>query len=296
MSSADTKNSVRSNLAKVALGECEERFRIFMETTREGVIIHDRFKILEINQAFADMVGLKPGSILGRDVLEFIASDFRDDIVDKLLAGDESPLAVSGCKKDGIAFPIEFCSRIVPQGGNRVNLTLFRPLSNPVQTAPRHPGADDGLGLFFDLAPDAYYLTDETGTFIDVNKAAQGLFGHKKEIILGKSFLKLKILAPDQIHRVARNLALNILGKPADPEEYVLQRRDGQQIPVEISARPVKINGHKLMFGIVRDITDKKKTEAALHRAVKEIEALVEKLGIRDKGEGRRSKNKPPTG
>ena len=295
MASMETKNSVRSNLAKAALGESEERFRIFMETTREGVVIHDRFKIIEINSAFADMVGFKPDGILGRDVLEFIAPRFRDKFVDKLLAGDESPLAVSGCKKDGTAFPVEFCSRIVPHGDGRINLTLFHPPSSPVQAGPQNPGATDRLGVFFDLAPDAYYLADETGTFIDVNKTAQDLFGLKKEFMIGKSFLKLKILAPDQIHRAARNLALNILGKPAEPEEYALQRQDGRQVAVEISARPVKIGNQKLMFGVVRDITDKKKTEEALHRAVKEIERLVEELGAREKGATQKSNNKPPT-
>lgn len=294
MASADLKNSVRSSLAKVALSDCEERFRIFMETTREGVVIHDRFKILEIYQAFANMVGFKPDGILGRDVLEFFAPDCRDAIVDKLLARDESPLRASGCKKDGTAFPVEFCSRIVPHGDGRINLTLFRPPGSPVPAAPQHPGATDRLGVFFDLAPDAHYLADETGTFIDVNRAAQDLFGHKKEFIIGKSFLKLKILAPDQIHRAARNLALNILGKPAEPEEYVLRHQDGQQVPVEISARPVKIGNQKLMFGVVRDITEEKKTEEALQRAVKEIETLVEELRIRNTGADRKSKTKRP--
>lgn len=102
------------------------------------------------------------------------------------------------------------------------------------------------------------------------------MFGHKKEFIIGKSFLKLKILAPDQIHKAARNLALNIFGKSTESEEYVIQRRDGPGIPVEISTRPVKVNEKKLLFGIVRDITEKKKTEEALLRAVKEIESLVE--------------------
>ena len=286
------KNSVYSNLAKVAMDESDERFRIFMETTQEGVVIHDRFKILEANQAFADMFGYNPAEILGRDVLEFIAPQSRDLIMDALLAGDQGPLEVCGCTKGGVANTIEFCSRIIPQGGNRVNLTLFRPTNNNIQAALKHSGASDRLDLLFNCAPDAYYLADETGTFIDVNKAARELFGHKKEFIIGKSFLKLKILAPDQIHRAARNLALNILGKPMEPEEYTIQRQDGRQIPVEISARPVKIKEKRMMFGIVRDITQKKKIEEALHRAIKEIESLVEERSDKEKGVRGKSKNK----
>lgn len=264
-----------------------------METSREGVAIHDRFKIIEVNRAFADMFGHKPTDIPGRDVLEFIAPDSRDLIMQKLLDGDETPLEVFGCKKGGATVSIEFCSRIIPHGDSRLNLTLFRELNSHIPATPEHPKVNNHLDLFFTCAPDAYYLADETGAFIEVNKAAQKLFGHKKEFIIGKSFLKLKILAADQIHRAARNLALNILGKPAEPEEYLIQRPDGQRIPVEISTRPVKAKNKKLLFGIVRDITEKKKTEAALQRAVKEIESLVEELRDRQKRGESKSKNKP---
>jgi PAS domain S-box-containing protein len=291
MEANGNKNSVYSNLAKVAMDESEERFRIFMETTQEGVVIHDRFKILEANQAFADMFGYKPAHILGRDVLEFIAPQSRDLIMDALLAGDRGPMEVCGCTRGGATPTVEFCSRIIPHGGNRINLTLFRPTNNHIQAASKPPGASDRLDLLFNCAPDAYYLADETGTFIDVNKATQKLFGHKKEFIIGKSFLKLKILAPDQIHRAARNLALNILGKPMEPEEYTIQHQDGRRIPVEISARPVKINEKRMMFGIVRDITQKKKIEEALHRAIKEIESLVEERSDKKKGARGKSKN-----
>lgn len=276
MENTENKDSVYSKLAKVALEECEERFRILMEATKEGVVIHDRFKIIETNPAFAELFGFKLADILGRDVLEFIAPQSRDLIMDKLLAGDAGSYEVSGRRKDGTPVALEFCSKVIPRGDNRLNLTLFRQSDNKIQAAPEHPAASDRLDLLFEYAPDAYYLADETGTFIDVNKAARELFGHKKEFIIGKSFLKLKILAPDQIHKAARNLALNIFGKSTESEEYVIQRRDGPGIPVEISTRPVKVNEKKLLFGIVRDITEKKKTEEALHRAVKEIESLVE--------------------
>ena len=126
MEKTDSNDSVYSKLARAALEECEERFRIFMEATKEGVVIHDRFKILETNQAFADMFSFKLANILGRDVLEFIAPDSRDLIMGKLLAGDEGPIEVSGVKKDGTDIPIEFCSRIITHGGNRINLTLCR--------------------------------------------------------------------------------------------------------------------------------------------------------------------------
>ena len=276
MEKTEKKGSVYSNLAKAALEECEERFRIFMETTRDGVVIHDRFKIIEANPTFADMFDFKLDQVLGRDVLEFIGPESRDIIMEKLLAGDESISAVSGVLKGGGSFGVELCSRIIPHGGNRIHMTLFCQSQDNNQTAPLVPEDCCQLDPLFELAPDAYYLADETGTFIDVNNAALDLFGMDREFVIGKSFLKLKILAPDQIHKAARNLAINILGKPSEPEEYIIQNKDGRQIPVEISTQPVKFKDKNMLFGIVRNISEKKKTEEALQRAVKEIESLVE--------------------
>ena len=276
MEHSQNKDSVYSQLARAALEECEERFRIFMETTREGVVIHDRFKIIEANPAFADMFGFHLNHVPGRDVLEFIGPESRDVIMEKLLAGDESPTEVSGVVKGGGSIAVECCSRVIPLCGNRLHMTLFRQAPDDIQAKPLVPESCSQLDPLFEFAPDAYYLADETGVFIDVNTAALELFGLDREFVIGKSFLKLKLLAPDQVHKAARNLAINILGKPSEPEEYVIRNRDGLQIPVEISTRPVKLNNRNMLFGIVRDISDRKKNEDALKRAIKEIESLVE--------------------
>ena len=276
MEKTEKKDSVYSNLAKAALEECEERFRIFMETTRDGVVIHDRFKIIEANPAFADMFGFKLDQVLGRDLLGYIGPESRDLIMEKLLAGDESTTDVFGVLKGGANINVELCSRIIPHGGNRIHMTLFRQAQDSSRKEPLVPEDCCQLDPLFELAPDAYYLADETGTFIDVNKAALDLFGMDREFVIGKSFLKLKILAPDQIHKAARNLAINILGKPSEPEEYIIQNRYGRRIPVEISTQPVKFKDKNMLFGIVRNISGKKKTEEALQRAVKEIESLLE--------------------
>lgn len=139
------------------------------------------------------------------------------------------------------------------------------------------------LGLFFDYAPDAYYLADATGKFIDVNKAAEELFGHGREDIIGKSFLKLNLISNDQIRKAAKHQAFNIFGKSTEPEEYVIHRNDGLQIPVEISTVPAQANDRTLLFGIVRDITEKKKSEVTLRRAIREIEILVEERRTQEK-------------
>ena len=292
MEVTETKKSIDRNLAKEALQECEKKFRILLDTITDGVTIHDRFKIIDANQGYAAMFGCKPDEIIGRDVLEFVDPQSRDFFMEKFLTGDETFFKINALRKNGSTLAVEVCSRIISHRDNRLNLTLFRNLSDSKTANPAEGIVKECLGAFFDYAPDAYYLADATGKFIDANKAAEKLFGHGKEDMVGKSFLKLKLLSPDQIRKAAKYLAVNLLGKPTDPEEYVIHRNDGSRVPVEISTVPAQINGKTLLLGIVRDISEKKQSANALRRAIDEIEILVEERQAKEKETAPENKSK----
>ncbi|RLC38007.1 MAG: hypothetical protein DRH33_05300, partial [Candidatus Nealsonbacteria bacterium] len=66
--------------------------------------------------------------------------------------------------------------------------------------------SEERLKILFNYAPDAYYINDLKGNFIDSNKAAERLMGYKKEELIGKSFLKLNLLTPADIPKAAKLL------------------------------------------------------------------------------------------
>jgi len=144
--------------------------------------------------------------------------------------------------------------------------------------------SEDRLKILFEFAPDAYYLNDLKGNFIDGNIAAEKLMGYKKEELIGKSFLKLKLLPAGQIPIAAALLAKNMLGQPTGPNELFLNRKDGSQVPVEIRTFPVNINGQTLVLGIARDITERRWREEEAQRRAAQA-ALVYKVGQRVSGE-----------
>ncbi len=117
------------------------------------------------------------------------------------------------------------------------------------------------LKILFDYAPDAYYINDLKGNFVDGNLVAERLTGYKREELIGKNFLKLKLLALADIPKAAKLLEKNLRGHPSGPNEFVLNRKDNTKATVEISTYPVKIKGKTLALGIVRDITERKNAE-----------------------------------
>jgi len=136
--------------------------------------------------------------------------------------------------------------------------------------------SENRLKTLFEYAPDAYYLNDMKGNFIDGNRAAEELTGYKREELVGKNFMKLKLLPAKQIPRAAARLAKNALGKPTGPDEFILNRKDGSKVPVEIRTFPVKIKGRRVVLGIARDITERKKTAEALRESEEKLRTIFD--------------------
>jgi len=134
--------------------------------------------------------------------------------------------------------------------------------------------SEEKLQILFEHAPDGYYISDLKGTLVDGNAAAERITGYKKGELIGKSLLKLKLLSAKDLLRAASLLARNALGQSTGPDEFTLTRKDGDAITVEISTRPVRIGKRRVVLGIARDITERKRVEHQLRERTKELQAL----------------------
>ena len=127
--------------------------------------------------------------------------------------------------------------------------------------------SEERFKVLFEYAPDAYYLNDLSGTFVDGNRVAEELTGYGREELIGRNFLKLKLLPPGQVLKAARLLAKSALGHTTGPDEFTIVRKDGSRALVEIITYPVKVNNRTLMLGIARDVTKRKRAEEALSKS-----------------------------
>ncbi len=121
--------------------------------------------------------------------------------------------------------------------------------------------SEERFKVLFEFAPDAYYLNDSKGVFIDGNKAAEEITGYQRHELIGRSFLNLNLLSPEQIPKAADLLGKNLQGKPTGPDEFTLNRKDGKKVSVEVRTFPVTINDQTLILGIARDLTERKRSE-----------------------------------
>jgi len=134
---------------------------------------------------------------------------------------------------------------------------------------------EERFRTFFEYSPDAIYISDEAGTFVDGNRAAEKLVGYSKEELIGKNYFDLEILPLDQMPKALELLEKNASGAPTGPDEFTLTSRDGTKHIVEICTYPLEMEGKNLVLGTTRDITDRKQAEIELKKAHDGLEEKV---------------------
>lgn len=113
---------------------------------------------------------------------------------------------------------------------------------------------------------DAIILLDEKGEISYWNHAAEKIFGYKKEEALGEDAFKL--LAPGRFNfnysRFCRSLKVGRNSLQGKVVETSVVKKDGREIPVELSISSLRMRGKRHIVVIVRDTSDRKEMEQVL--------------------------------
>jgi PAS domain S-box-containing protein len=128
-----------------------------------------------------------------------------------------------------------------------------------------------------DAASDCIVTMDARGYVVEVNPATERTFGYTAEEMVGRELAEL-IVPPElrEAHRrgVERYVATGESTMVGHPVELPAMRADGSQFPVEIAISRPELPGPPLFTGFLRDVTERKRDEAALRRLADEQAAL----------------------
>lgn len=108
--------------------------------------------------------------------------------------------------------------------------------------------------FIMDQAADGIFIADQTGRYLDVNRAGCEMLGYTRDEILELSMPDLVVVSEENPIRLADLLEGKTLLSQRD-----LKRKDGRLVPVEISAKMME-DGR--LIGVVRDIAERKREDA----------------------------------
>lgn len=127
---------------------------------------------------------------------------------------------------------------------------------------------------FLDNLNEAILLADPQGNLLDGNKKAVELFGYSKEEFAGMTYKELQ--PENQWERSIPAFNEIIRGERKSLSDTLILTKQGTVIPADIYVSTLEYNGHTLLFGIVKDISERKQKEAELHSQAHLIDTILD--------------------
>ncbi len=126
-----------------------------------------------------------------------------------------------------------------------------------------------------DLSTEGFYLLDERGRFLYCNAQAHAqMGGYSMEELLG---LTVCDISPDMTpERFAAQVSALAIG-PLPRLEATTRRKDGTTFPAEVSMARLDYRGDVYIFGVARDVSERKAVEASRKRLASQLLATIER-------------------
>lgn len=143
---------------------------------------------------------------------------------------------------------------------------------------PSLVASEDRFRAIVEAAKDAVILSDRKGNVLSWNTAAQMMFGYSPEEIVGKP---LTLLMPQRyreahqqgIERAQRTGENKVVGRTIELHGL---RHTGEEFPIELSLSSSVFTGELFYCGIVRDTSERKRTEEAIREGERKFRAIYD--------------------
>jgi len=258
------------------LQSSEEKFRTFLNETRDAVFVLDDEKYIYSNQYAAELLGFDdPSEVIGRDAFEFVAPEDREkvrEITSRRQSGEDVPnrYEFSLVEKEGVRIPVEVNVSLIEYEGKPVSLAINRDITERKLMEEALRKSEGEKRLILERSPDAIVVYDDE-VFLYLNRKAAILFGYDDPAdLIGKPFIEF---LPE--HKRASNRY-----------ESHIRRGDGSSVDVEFRIETIVFDGKLGILNIIQDITEQKKIEEELKHSESEklaiLDAIPDSLSLKD--------------
>ena len=266
------KNSLKETVSEKIdeLKESEDKFRMMVLNSSDLTLIQNSDgELTYISPQAYEVIGHKGDKFLKKKLPEFIHPDDKKKVIgvmqEALKGKDIQDFEYRFIGEKRQIIWLSHTARAIKNNGKIAAIqSTIRNITKQKLAEGALKISEERLKIIFESAPDAIYLNDLKGNFLDGNKAAENMLGYKKEELIGKSMFKLKLLSVNELAVASKVFAQSVLRKSTGPDEFILNHKNGSHIPVEISTYPTNIEGKTVILGIARDISERKKAEEEL--------------------------------
>ncbi len=268
--SEEEHNSLFANMID-GLAYCQ---MIFDETEKPVDFVY-----LKINDAFERITGLKRDLVLGKRVTQAIP-DIKE--ANPELFEIYGRVALTGKKERFEVFfkPLSLwlsVSVYCPRKGYFA--AVFEDITQRKKIEDSLKESEEKFRNLAEESPNVIFI-NKRGKVLYANKKCEDMTGYTREELYSPNFNFLSLCAPEYVEIMRSSYAKHMRGEDSPPYDYELITKSGERIDVMTTSKLINYDGDKAILGIVTDISELKKAQAALNQTMDELVSVNEKLGV----------------
>ena len=285
-----------------ALRKSEERFRLAVESAPNAVVmVNQEGQIVLVNALTERFFGYGREELIGQPLEMLVPRRFRrehpalrrDFFVNPQTRAMGAGRDLYGLRKNGSEFPVSIGLTPIETAEGMLVLSAIVDITERQRAEEALRDREARLQAIVMTAVDGIIVIDERGIVESFNPTAERLFGYQADEVIGRN---INTLMPSPFgHEHDSYLAhyletgeAKIIGLG---REVVGQRKDGTTFPMDLAVSEMRLGPRRMFTGIVRDLTEYRAVEEALHKAV--VDAMQHAAQLRGLSEAALSINSP---
>ncbi len=285
-----------------ALRESERKFRLLFDRSPDAMLLLDGDKFVDCNPAAVRMLrGASKEEILSLTPAQLSPKRQPDgrssieksvEMIEKAFAQGTWRFEWIHVRTDGEEFPVEVTLTSVPLEGKQILYTVWRDITEQKRAEVALKESERRLSDLVDFLPDAILAIDRDGEVSIWNRAMEALTGVAAEDIVGKGNYEYAV----PFYGEKRPLLVDLVLEPIEEiehkyenvtklddklvgETYVPNLRGESRYLFGTAAKLYDSKGEVVgAIEIIRDITERKQTEAALQESQRSLLTLMSNL------------------
>ncbi|MDD4248059.1 MAG: PAS domain S-box protein [Methanosarcina sp.] len=267
---------IQRKMAEKAIHLGEEIYRSMFQNAANLILLADKNGIIvDCNFRVEELLGYRQDELTGQTISSIIFSDYLTKLQEASEEVENRGFSFNKeyrmARKDGKPVDVNVnSSGLKDENGNHVQIIYIIEDIGERKKAEKMLKESEGRyrSLFQNNGAVTMLIDPDTGDILDVNPAACSYYGYAREKMLSLNIADINILPEEKILEDLEQ------AKSRDMNHLYFTHRlaNGVLRDVENYSYPILIDGKKLLYAIISDITDTKKMGNELVRAKMEAE------------------------
>ncbi len=255
------------------------RLGLVMRHAKDIIIVTDEeMRFVDANQQALDMYGWTREEMLRLTIWDIRAPGTWETLpgdIERINSGAGAVFETIHRRKDQTTFPVESSVRRVEIDGRPHFLSIVRDVSERKRAEAQLRDSEQKFSKAFQANPSGICISDFTsGRFIEVNESYCRIMRYAPEELIGHTSLEVGIWS----HSDDRRRMFQPLADGGSLRNFELETRNraGEPKTLLIHADLIELTGQRCVLALVEDVTDRKRTEAALRASDERYRLIAE--------------------